>query len=923
MRLHRVFADGKRLRDVAVGEAAAHAVEHFGFAVREVLPFRQLHQPSRRRLRDVAAAGMHAVDRAHEFLARHALLQIAGRAGFDRALDVVVEFRGREHQHASLRPRRKQRAERVEAAHAGHAHIHEHDIGPLGAEFFERLRAVFRFGDDGKILLETEHGGQAHAHHGVIVDQENPDTGRVSHQRRSMPGPARARNRPNERYRGPCRAPRRLRRHGVPRVFAAFVAVLLAGAASAPVRAAEPAPLTACAEVRALPRDAAMRGLPVRVRGTVTLLPADAAGSFVLDDGTGIWIGPRDLARPDDVATRLRLGDLVEVAGRTHEGHFAPTVSADEVRVVGRAPLPASRPLTQLGLDSGRHDSQRVSTTGVVQAAEIVERGDKPALNLLVSTASGQLNFLLYHAGTVPPAALVDSEVEVTGVFLSYFNSRREFLGVRIFSNDPADLRILRAPEADAFAAPAVTLGDAMGFSSSGMDAHRRRVRGTVTLCKPGHYFYIQAGQHALRINTRQPDALAPGDIVEATGFFRLEHHRSEMHEALFRRLGREAPPEPEEITREQAFVREPRVMYTIPQDYDDFLVALRGRLVSFDHKKGEPLRLNLECDGVLVPAEFTVAQDPSVIAALRPDSELRVSGICALTFSQSRPVTDWPAPVALRLLLRGPADVQVIEAAPWWTPERLWAALGLTAAGFMGVLAWVVLLRRQVARRSTQLAEEMRARRDAAVEFESTLRERNRLAADLHDTTEQSLTGLAFQLEATEALRGRAPERSLQHLALARQLLGRSREDLRRSIWNLRANPLEKNTLSEALREVAADRSAGLPVRIVVACAGTERALPDFVAGNLLLLAQEGITNALKHAKPAEIELRLTFAERAITLVIRDDGSGFDPATADGPKDGHFGLQGMRERIKRLGGRLELASTPGQGTTITATVPQ
>jgi signal transduction histidine kinase len=237
--------------------------------------------------------------------------------------------------------------------------------------------------------------------------------------------------------------------------------------------------------------------------------------------------------------------------------------------------------------------------------------------------------------------------------------------------------------------------------------------------------------------------------------------------------------------------------------------------------------------------------------------------------------------------------------------------------------LAWVAMLRRRVALRSAQLAEEMRARRDAAVEFESTLRERSRLAVDLHDTTEQSLTGLAFQLEATEALQDRSPERSQQHLALARQLLGRSREDLRRSIWNLRANPLEKNTLTEALREVAADRSAGMTVRILVQCEGTPRPLPDFVAGNLLLLAQEGITNALKHARPAQIELHLKFTERAVSLVIHDDGIGFDPATANGPQDGHFGLQGMRERIKRLGGRLDIKSAPGAGSIITATVPQ
>ncbi len=338
---------------------------------------------------------------------------------------------------------------------------------------------------------------------------------------------------------------------------------------------------------------------------------------------------------------------------------------------------------------------------------------------------------------------------------------------------------------------------------------------------------------------------------------------------------------------------------------------------------QGDSPRLILECDGTLVPAEFSGSEEAGLAAGLRIGSELRVSGVCALTFSESRPATEWPQPLALRLLLRGMRDVQVIQEASWWTPDRLQIALGVGMLVALASLVWVALLRRTVAVRSSQLAGEMRARRDAAVEFESTLRERTRLAADLHDTTEQSLTGLSLQLAASEALLTKAPERSQQLLGRARQMLTRSREDLRRSIWNLRANSLEKNTLTEALREIAESRSAGLSVRIVVKEEGSPRPLVDFVAGNLLLLAQEAITNALKHAKPGQVDLCLSFSGRAITLTISDDGVGFDPATAAGPQDGHFGLQGMRERIKRLGGRLEIASKPGRGTSITATVQE
>jgi signal transduction histidine kinase len=266
--------------------------------------------------------------------------------------------------------------------------------------------------------------------------------------------------------------------------------------------------------------------------------------------------------------------------------------------------------------------------------------------------------------------------------------------------------------------------------------------------------------------------------------------------------------------------------------------------------------------------------------------------------------------------------DIEVIRRAPWWTAARLWTALAVAIAVLAGAVLWIALLRRTVARRSQQLAAEIEARHGAAVEFEATLRERTRLAADLHDTLEQSLTGLAFQLEAGEALIETNLDRSRRHLGLGQQLLSRSREDLRRSIWNLRSTALDEGSLVDTLHRVAVNRANGTAVTINVESEGEERSIPDVVAGNLLLLGQEAITNALKHGKPAGITLRLTFAAECLALQIEDDGRGFDLQTVAGPAGGHFGLQGMRERIKRLGGKLAIESSPGNGTRILASVP-
>jgi hypothetical protein len=94
----------------------------------------------------------------------------------------------------------------------------------------------------------------------------------------------------------------------------------------------------------------------------------------------------------------------------------------------------------------------------------------------------------------------------------------------------------------------------------------------------------------------------------------------------------------------------------------------------------------------------------------------------------------------------------------------------------------------------------------------------------------------------------------------------------------------------------------------------GGPRPLPDFIAGNLFLLAQEALANALKHSGARHVTLCVVFSADAVELSVRDDGRGFEPGSAVGVKQGHFGLQGMRERIKRLGGRFESRAHRTQG---------
>lgn len=688
--------------------------------------------------------------------------------------------------------------------------------------------------------------------------------------------------------------------------------------------------LTSTAEVRKLDRKSAAKGLSVELRGVVTASFSRESASFIVDDGvSAIFVSTaealsRGLLKPGfDFERQLPAGTLVEVSGITSPGSFAPVILPQRIRRVGTAPLPEAKVVAVADLQTGRFDCERVRVRGVVQHAEVTGKAFVP-VRLALSAVGGHFAADVVKSDGFDPKNFVDAEVEMTGVALTFYNERAELLGARIQIDGLADMTVLRPAPPSPFDAPAAQLDELLAFSPEGPLLHRKKVTGTVTVCRPGSFFYLQEGDRAVRVNTRESTELLPGDRVEVSGFIEIWDSYAEIREAVFRTLGRVSMPMAEPVTLASVLTTQPGTKSSNPPSHlDGRRVTLRGRLVKVEDDRENGRRLSLDCDGHVVFATLANDGPRSALERLVPGSDVSVTGVCRVQLAVSRPVLANPAPISFQLLVQSPDDIAVLRVPSWWTPQRLWFFLGGTVVVLALALTWAWLLRRRVAQRSAQLEVEIGARRNAVIEFDVTLRERKRLAADLHDTLEQALTGLAFQLEAVDLFRADEPERSIHHFHLARQFLERSREDVRRSVWNLRAQGLEGKTLLEALQEMITLLTEGQSVRMVCESTGEPFALPDFIASNLLLLAQESVTNALKHAKSTTITVKASFDAEEVSVSVMDDGQGFDLSKAPGLKEGHFGLQGMRERIKRLGGGLVITSTPGSGTRIAASVPR
>ena len=337
--------------------------------------------------------------------------------------------------------------------------------------------------------------------------------------------------------------------------------------------------------------------------------------------------------------------------------------------------------------------------------------------------------------------------------------------------------------------------------------------------------------------------------------------------------------------------------------------------------RDGRNINFYLENDGVSFIAALARDEKLAWPEQIEPGSVLELTGVCDGRASE-RAWRSGGVPDGFALLLRERRDVVVLRAGPWLNQRRLSMILsvGLGALGL--AMLWAFTLRRRVEKRTAQLAREIRSRHDAAAEFEVVQSERDRLAAELHDTVQQTLTGAALQLRAVELALAHAPDEVRPHVAHARQLLEHSRDELRDAVWDLRADTTAaENDLAAALREAAASAQTGSGRPVTFSIEGELRPIPPTLAHHAARIAQEALTNALRHSGARAVTVTLVFAPHRLRLRLHDNGQGFDPTRAAGPASGHFGLDGMKRRAARVGATLTIESS-ATGTNITLEAP-
>jgi signal transduction histidine kinase len=275
-------------------------------------------------------------------------------------------------------------------------------------------------------------------------------------------------------------------------------------------------------------------------------------------------------------------------------------------------------------------------------------------------------------------------------------------------------------------------------------------------------------------------------------------------------------------------------------------------------------------------------------------------------------------------LRLVGPEGERVftLRSADFWVNMVQWVLAYGAAVAFVILFTQVAVRERdargEVERLAVELREANRQLREYATQAEelATLKERNRLAREIHDGLGHYLTAINMQIQAGRAVVEHDRELAFQALDKAQALAQEGLAEVRRSVASLRASPLDQRSLPEAVGDLVDEcRAAGIATEYAVQ--GQVRVLSPQVELTLYRVAQEGMTNMRKHAQASSAEVVLDYREDGwVHLAVHDGGVG-----AEDPSGG-YGLVGVRERVQLLGGQVQVETAPGEGFALRVWVP-
>lgn len=624
--------------------------------------------------------------------------------------------------------------------------------------------------------------------------------------------------------------------------------------------------------------------------------------------------GTADEAIYGSCLTNVTSGDIIAAdCSYSIHLHGNKTHSAHHVKILGHGIVPQAMDVPLEVLATKGPFKKLVRFHGFVDDISTDEIDVRHRI-AIVSSSGASLPIPINLASAAfsdTPERLLHREVELTGVCIKDYPTGRYFGGPLFFPCGDRPLRTIGEPTSDLFDLPAIPTGRIFSpeeLAASGL----RTLTGVVTAIWGGNNILVMTkktgGLLYHRIEVPHGTALpCVGESIQVVGQPETDTYHINFSQARWRSVPKGAGifPAAKPCNLSELQVTEHGVARYNPDCFGRPF-TVRGALSAVPIAGRADSRLHLLADGADLPIDVSAC--PEVLRDLPLGATVEASGICLMEIDNWRPTAPRPRIRGCVMLLRTAEDLVVIARPPWWTGMRIAGLVAGLLFILFCVLVWNRILNHLVIRRSREL---IRAQSDRNAS-ELRIGERTRLAVELHDALSQNLAGVACQIASANDAVGFQDTAAKSRLDVAERMLKSCRTELRNVLSDLRSEALEAPDFNVALHLILKPFAANcsFSIRFTV----PRQRLLDSTAHALLCIVRELAGNAIRHGHATHVRIAASQDAGGIHLSVQDNGTGFDPASASGPAEGHFGLDGIRSRLRTLSGTLTFEPASGGG---------